>query len=84
MFISKLNDKECQIGIKYGQEFNREMQTRDQQVFFDKYSILSLLVWSRLESEVPFGMNLVNDAYVAESCPSSVKIKNMTISATKS
>ena len=29
MFIQKLNDKECQIGLKYAQEFNREMQTRD-------------------------------------------------------
>lgn len=60
------------------------MQTRDSQIFFDKYSILSLLAWSRMEHEPPFGMNLINHEYVPESMPSSVQIKNMTISSTKS
>ena len=88
LFIQKLNDRECQIGLKYAQEFNRETQTRDEQVFFDKYSILSVLFWTRLESEPPFGQMLVD-------CPPHVpldsveqagqaQVKSMTISATKS
>ena len=24
LYVQKLNDKECQIGLKYAQEFNRE------------------------------------------------------------
>ena len=43
-----------------------------------------MIAWSRLETEPPFGMDLINTNLNAEPCPSSVKIKNMTISATKS
>ena len=84
LYVSKLNDKECQIGLKYAQEFNRESQTRDQQVFYDKYSILSMLSWTRLESEPQFGLHFVNDYSLMQPNRNTVNINNMTISATKS
>ena len=59
LFIQKLNDKECLIGIKYAQDFSRETQVKDQQVFYNKYSIISLLTWTRLEEEPPFGDEMV-------------------------
>ena len=68
LFMQKLNDKECQIGLKYAQEFNRETQTRDGQVFFDKYSILSVLFWTRLETEPPFGQRIAD-------CPAHVPLE---------
>jgi len=81
-----LNDRECQIGLKYSQDFNRESQTKDEQVFYDKYSILSLLNWARLETEPPFGMDLLQPDYDpnTSSVSTKINIKNMTISATKS
>lgn len=79
LFVSKLNDKECQIGLKYSQEFSRESQTRDAQVFFDKYSILSLLFWTKLENEPPFDQNIL-----VQNQQNPIGLKNMTISATKS
>lgn len=60
------------------------MQTRDNQVFYDKYSILSLLTWTRLEKEPPFGINLINEEYVNDNPLLNANIKNMTISSTKS
>ena len=86
LYASKLNDRECQIGLKYAQDFNRESQTRDEQVFYDKYSILSLLNWARLETEPPFGMDLLQPDYDpnTSSLSTKINIKNMTISATKS
>lgn len=51
LFVQKLDDKWVEIGVKYAQDFSRESLVKDDQVIFDKYSVISLLNWSRLTHE---------------------------------
>ena len=54
LFIAKMNDKDCQVGIKYMSPFDDEGASYHQHENFNgyqRYSLLSLLNWVRLDSE---------------------------------
>jgi hypothetical protein len=63
--ISKMNDKECTVGLKYASEYEQK---------YERYSILSLLNWVRLETEPS----------LKHQSSSLITVQSMILSATKS
>ena len=54
--ISKMNDKECTVGLKYASSLDHEYDSiagmkQMAKLMYERYSVLSLLNWVRVESE---------------------------------
>ena len=77
--ISKMNDKECTVGLKYASSLDHEYDSfagakQMARLMYERYSVLSLLSWVRMESEPS----------LKHQSASLIAISSMILSATKS
>ena len=68
LFAQKFEDEpDVQISLKYSQDFRREYQTVDDQIFYDENSVLSILNWTMDPKEVKMSqMNISHKGCVVE------------------